>query len=140
MLDPDGRRKRGLALYRQMGWGENDGLKEVDDDVWELTTGFLFGEIWSRPGLSLRDRELVTLAALMAAKADGIALHMRNAHNVGITFDEMKEVIIQCMYYLGMPKGLFAMRKLRAVMAEKGAVFESARTGTPSAGEKGTTA
>jgi 4-carboxymuconolactone decarboxylase len=78
----------------------------------------LFGEIWSRPGLSLRERELVTLATLMAAKADGIALHMRHAHNLGITFDEMKEVILQATIYLGMPKALFAMRKLKAVMAE----------------------
>jgi alkylhydroperoxidase/carboxymuconolactone decarboxylase family protein YurZ len=43
---------------------------------------------------------------------------MRNAHNVGISFDEMKEVILQATIYLGMPKALFAMRKLKAVMAE----------------------
>jgi 4-carboxymuconolactone decarboxylase len=54
----------------------------------------------------------------MAAKADGMALHMRNAHNLGISFDEMKEVILQATIYLGMPKALFAMRKLKAVMAE----------------------
>jgi alkylhydroperoxidase/carboxymuconolactone decarboxylase family protein YurZ len=102
-----------------MGWGENAGVKELDEDLWAFTTDVLFGEIWSRPGLSLRERELVTLGALMAAKADGIALHMRNAHHLGITYDEMKEVILQCTVYLGMPKALFAMRKLKAVMAEK---------------------
>jgi alkylhydroperoxidase/carboxymuconolactone decarboxylase family protein YurZ len=102
-----------------MGWGENPAVKELDEDLWAFTTDVLFGEMWSRPGLSLRERELVTLAALVAAKADGIALHMRNAHNLGITHDEMKEVIMQCVIYLGMPKALFAMRKLKAVMAEK---------------------
>jgi alkylhydroperoxidase/carboxymuconolactone decarboxylase family protein YurZ len=45
---------------------------------------------------------------------------MRHAHNLGITFDEMKEVILQSTIYLGMPKALFAMRKLKAVMAEMG--------------------
>ena len=119
MADADSRRKRGLEVYRKLGWGENAGVKELDEDLWAFTTDVLFGEIWSRPGLSLRERELVTLATLMAAKADGIALHMRHAHNLGITFDEMKEVILQCTIYLGMPKALFAMRKLKAVMAEK---------------------
>ena len=117
-MDAKDRRARGLAVYQAMGWGENAAVKELDEDLWQLTTDVLFGEIWSRPGLSLRERELVTLAALMAAKADGIALHMRNAHNLGISFDEMKEVILQAAIYLGMPKALFAMRKLKAVMAE----------------------
>jgi len=63
----------------------------------------------------------------MAAKADGIALHMRNAHHLGITFDEIKEVILQCTVYLGMPKALFAMRKLKAVMAEAEAAEKTTR-------------
>jgi len=121
MMDAKDRRARGLAVYQAMGWGENAAVKELDEDLWQLTTDVLFGEIWSRPGLNLRERELVTLAALMAAKADGIALHMRNAHNLGISFDEMKEVILQATIYLGMPKALFAMRKLKAVMAEAAA-------------------
>ncbi len=117
--DANDRRQRGLEVYKRMGWGENAGVKELDEDLWAFTTDVLFGEIWSRPGLSLRERELITLGALMAAKADGIALHMRNAHHLGITYDEMKEVILQCTVYLGMPKALFAMRKLKAVMAEE---------------------
>ena len=119
-MDAKDRRARGLAVYQAMGWGENAAVKELDEDLWQLTTDVLFGEIWSRPGLSLRERELVTLAALMAAKADGMALHMRNAHNLGISFDEIKEVILQATIYLGMPKALFAMCKLKAVMAETG--------------------
>jgi 4-carboxymuconolactone decarboxylase len=117
------RRERGLAVYKEMGWGENEGVKELDEDLWNFTTDVLFGEMWSRPGLSLRERELITLGVLMESKADGIALHMRNAHNLGITYDEIKEVILQCAIYVGMPRTLFAMRKLKAVMAEdKGVV------------------
>ena len=118
-MDDNERREKGLAVYKQMGWGENEGVKALDNDLWGFTTDVLFGEIWARPGLSLRERELVTLGVLMAAKADGIAIHMRNAHHLGITFDEIKEVILQCTIYLGMPKALFAMRKLKAVMAEE---------------------
>jgi 4-carboxymuconolactone decarboxylase len=119
MLDAKGRRERGLEIYKKMGWGEHSLLNELDEDLWGFTTDVLFGEIWARPGLSLRERELITLATLMAAKADGMALHMRNAYHLGITFDEIKELILQCTIYLGMPKALFAMRKLKAVMAEK---------------------
>ena len=102
-------------------------MKELDDDLWAFTTDVVFGEIWARPGLSLRDRELVTLTALVAAKADGISIHMRNAHHVGISYAEMKELIMQCTVYLGMPKALFAMRKLKAVMAEKAATPRGGR-------------
>ena len=119
MPDAKDRRKRGLEVYKKMGWGENAGVKELDDDLWAFTTDVVFGEIWARPGLSLRDRELITLTALVAAKADGISIHMRNAHHVGISYAETKELIIQCTVYLGMPKTLFAMRKLKAVMAEQ---------------------
>jgi len=112
------RRERGLAVYKEMGWGENEGVKELDEDLWNFTTDVLFGEMWSRPGLSLRERELITLGVLMESKADGIALHMRNAKHLGITYDEIKEVILQCAIYVGMPRTLFAMRKLKAVMAE----------------------
>jgi 4-carboxymuconolactone decarboxylase len=118
-MSENGRRERGLATYKKMGWGENEGVKELDTDLWNFTTDVLFGEIWSRPGLSLRERELITLGVLMGAKAEGIAIHMRNAHHLGISFDEIKEVILQCAVYLGMPSAFFAMRKLKSVMAEK---------------------
>jgi 4-carboxymuconolactone decarboxylase len=117
MAKADARRARAMATYKKMGWGDNGHLKAVDEDYWAITTDIVFGEIWSRPGLSLRERELVTIAALMASKADGIATHMRHAHALGITYDEIKEVIIQCNFYLGMPKGIFAIRKLKEVMA-----------------------
>jgi 4-carboxymuconolactone decarboxylase len=118
MLDPTDRRKRGLEVYKKLGLGENEGAKKIDEDLWQFITDIGFGEIWSRPGLSLRDRELIVMSALMAIGSDGISFHFRKAHNVGITFEEIKELILQLTIYLGMPKGLFAMRKLKAVMAE----------------------
>jgi len=52
---------------------------------------------------------------------EGIKVHMRRAHHLGITYDDMKELILQAMYYLGTPKAMFAMRKLKEVMAEHAA-------------------
>ena len=120
------RRARALAIYEKMGWGENEIVKETDEELWKLITDIMFGEIWSRPGLNLRDREMVTLAALVMDKAEGMKLHMRHAHNLGISFDEIREVIFQVMYYAGQAKGLFAIRRLKEVMQETGATFAPA--------------
>ena len=117
------RRKRALEIYRKMGWGENEGVKEADEELWKIITDVMFGEIWSRPGLSLRDRELVTLGALVMDRAEGMKLHMQHAHNLGITYDEIREVIFQVMYYAGQSKGLFAIRRLKEVMKERGGRF-----------------
>ena len=117
------RRARALALYEKMGWGENESVKEADEELWKIITDVMFGEIWSRPGLNLRDREMVTLAARVMDKADGMKLHMRHAHKLGISFDEIREVIFQVMYYAGQAKGLFAIRRLKEVMEETGAKF-----------------
>jgi 4-carboxymuconolactone decarboxylase len=118
------RRARALDIYKKMGWGENEGVKEADMELWKIITDVMFGEIWSRPGLSLRDRELITLGALVMDRAEGMKLHMQHAHNLGITFDEIRETIFQVMYYAGQSKGLFAIRRLKEVMKEAGATFK----------------
>ena len=118
------RRARALETYKKMGWGENEVVKEIDMELWKMITDVMFGEIWSRPGLSLRDRELITLGVLVADRAEGMKLHMRNAHHLGITHDEIRETIFQVMYYAGQSKGLFAMRRLKEVMLESGGKFK----------------
>jgi 4-carboxymuconolactone decarboxylase len=102
-----------------MGWGTNPALYELDPELWRLTTEFVFGEVWARPGLSLRERELICLAVLITLGTEGMDLHLRHAETLGITENELKEVIFQAMYYAGQPRGLFAMKRLKIVMAEK---------------------
>jgi 4-carboxymuconolactone decarboxylase len=120
------RRARALEIYKKMGWGENESVKEADEELWKIITDVMFGEIWSRPGLSLRDRELITLGALVMDRAEGMTLHMKNAHHLGISYDEIREVIFQVMYYAGQSKGLFAIRRLKEVMKESGGRFSDA--------------
>lgn len=117
MLPQKDRRKRGLKIYDQMGWGSNQDLRELDEDLWALTTDFVFGEVWSRPGLSLREREIAVLAVLIAFGTEGMDIHLRHAHKLGITDEQIKELIFQVMYYVGQPRGLFAMKRLKAVIA-----------------------
>ena len=85
----------GLAVLEALGWGHNEGTRELDEDLWRIVTETNFGTIWSRPGLSLRERELICMAILIARGAHGVAMHFRNAHHVGFTPEELKELVLQ---------------------------------------------
>jgi 4-carboxymuconolactone decarboxylase len=70
----------------------------------ELTDEVLFGDIWERPGLSKRDRSLVTVTALVALyRTDQITFHLRRALENGLTRDELIEAITHLAFYAGWP-------------------------------------
>jgi 4-carboxymuconolactone decarboxylase len=106
--------KKGLENLENLGLGENKYLKDVDPEFWQFTVENLFGNIFSRPSLSLRDRELITLSVLVALnRMHGIVTHFRAAPAVGITDDEIRELIIHVMHYSGWPTGAHAMATFR---------------------------
>ena len=112
---PTERERAGLAVIEQLGWGQNEGVRELDEDLWRIISEANFGTIWARPGLSLRDRELICMAILIAIGARGVALHFKHAHHVGLTDAELKEVVLQTIPYAGLPRALSAMALLRKV-------------------------
>ena len=70
--------------------------KELSPELYEMSVGHLFGDVWARQGLSLRERQLVTLAANIAlARPTGNHSHYRSSEHIGITRKEIIEVIIQ---------------------------------------------
>jgi 4-carboxymuconolactone decarboxylase len=102
--------RKGLNNLGRLGLGENKYLKDVDPEFWAFTVENLFGNVFSRPVLSLRDRELITLAALVALnRMHGIPTHFRAAPAVGITDEEIRELIVHVMHYAGWPCGAHAM-------------------------------
>lgn len=111
----DGRMETGLKVMQQMGWGTNEGIRALDEDLWRITTEINFGTIWSRPGLSLRDREIICMTTLITIGAPGVAMHFKNAHALGITDEEIEEIIIQTIPYAGFPRALSAMALFRKV-------------------------
>ncbi|MBO9580385.1 MAG: carboxymuconolactone decarboxylase family protein [Sphingobium sp.] len=113
----DPREAAGLAVLAQLGWGENEGVRELDEDLWRIVTETNFGTIWARPGLSLRERELICLSVLIAIGAHGVALHFKHAHELGFTPEELKEIILQVIPYAGLPKALQAMAILKRTQA-----------------------
>jgi 4-carboxymuconolactone decarboxylase len=77
----------------------------------------LFGDIWRRPGLTPRDRSLVTVAALVSLyRTDQVASHMRRAMDNGVTADELVEAVTQLAFYAGWPCAVSAMTTFRGVV------------------------
>jgi 4-carboxymuconolactone decarboxylase len=85
---------------------------EFTADFQNLITRYAWGEIWSRPGLDRRTRSCITIAALVATgREHELAMHVRAALRNGVTPDELKEVLLQCAVYCGVPaaNGAFAI-------------------------------
>ena len=82
----------------------------------QATDEWLFGDIWERPGLSKRDRSLITVAALVATgKSDQLTFHLDFARRNGVTEDELKEAILHLAFYTGWPNGMGAMSVAKQV-------------------------
>lgn len=121
MSDYKNRYKRGFALLKKMG-RENLMLeqKALCLDMYEISVGHLFGDIWTRPGLSLRERQLITLAANIAlARPSGNYSHYRSAQHIGITKQEICEVILQVGHYAGWPTLSHAVRQFTEVLKQE---------------------
>ena len=76
----------------------------------ELTDDVLFGDVWERPGLSKRDRSLITVAALVALnRTEQLPGHLRRAIDNGLTEDELIEAITHLAFYAGWPTAMTAI-------------------------------
>ena len=96
-----------------------ESLQDIAPDFAQYLIEFPFGDIYSRPGLDLRSREIATVAALTALgnAAPQLKVHIGAALHVGLTQDEIIEVIMQMAVYAGFPaalNGLFAAKEVFA--------------------------
>lgn len=94
-------------------------LKDIAPDFARYLVEFPFGDIYARPGLDLRSREIATIAALTALgnAAPQLKVHIAAGLNVGLTQEEITEVIMQMAVYAGFPaalNGLFAAKEVFA--------------------------
>jgi 4-carboxymuconolactone decarboxylase len=94
----------------------------------ELTEGMLFGDIWERPGLSKRDRSLVTVATLIALyRTDQMEGHMKRAIDNGLTVDELIETITHIAFYAGWPNAMTAIITAKNLFEPQAVPGEDAR-------------
>ena len=120
------RYERGLALLERIdGSGGEAVLRALGDiapDFARYLVEFPFGDIYARPGLDLKSRELVTVAALTALgnTRPQLLVHLAAALRTGCTQAELAEVCMQMAVYAGFPaalNGLFALREVTATPA-----------------------
>ncbi|HEY4914898.1 MAG TPA: 4-carboxymuconolactone decarboxylase [Candidatus Dormibacteraeota bacterium] len=91
----------------------------LTDEFQDLITRYVWGEIWTRPGLDRRTRSCITVAMLVALnRHEELALHMRAAITNGVTVDELKEILLQTAVYCGVPAANAAFGVAAKVLAE----------------------
>jgi len=88
-----------------------ESLKDIAPDLGKYIIEFAFGDIYTRPTFDLKQRELVTLSALttLGGCENQLKVHINGALNVGISREEIIEVFLQCIPYVGFPKVLNAV-------------------------------
>jgi 4-carboxymuconolactone decarboxylase len=99
-----------------------DGRKAYGDiapALAEYTDKVLFGEVWERPGLSKRDRSLITVATLVALyRTNELPFHLKRALENGVSKDELLELITHLAFYAGWPPASTAVAIARKVFAD----------------------
>lgn len=81
------------------------------EDLLKLTAEMVFGAIYTRPGLSLKTRSMIMVAALcVLGKDDYLRRHLQGALHVGVTPEEIKEILMQMAVYGGVPCALKGLR------------------------------
>ena len=92
---------------------------EIDRDWRRFTTATVMGDVWSRPGLDIKIRSMIVLAALTALhRPNELRLHLRGALNLGIAREEICEIIMQMAIYGGFPVAVEGMRIAAEVFDE----------------------
>ncbi|MEV0092190.1 carboxymuconolactone decarboxylase family protein [Streptomyces sp. NPDC050738] len=104
--------------------GQNvvDSLADISPALGDTIVAWGFGDIYSRPGLAPRDRQLVTLGMLTALGGcePQLDVHVNAALNVGLTPQEIVEALLQSAAYCGIPKALNATNVAKKVFSERG--------------------
>ncbi len=112
----ESRRARGLARLAELGDepGGEEFLARLGD-LGDLTVDFVFGDVHARPGLGVRERELVIVAVLTALGGlePQVRAHIRAAREAGVSEEELEETMIQVSPYAGFPRAINGLKVLR---------------------------
>lgn len=102
-------------------------MEKFSPDMARLIVEFPYGSLYSRPGLDLKQRSLLTIGAMIASGAAAqLDFHIQGALNAGLTPNEIVEAVMHCVSYAGFPKTLDAMFVVMKVFDEQGITYEEA--------------
>jgi 4-carboxymuconolactone decarboxylase len=110
--------EKGAAKMKEL-FGQEPTPDQMDPDFLKITVENLFGDIWNRPGLALRERSMITVAALtVLGRWPELKIHLRGALNAGINRETIKEMMIHLAHYGGWPVGVSGWRTAKEVFEE----------------------
>ena len=115
-----------------------DALAGIAPDLATLVVSFAYGEIYPRPHLGLKDRQLITVAALAALGNAGpqLKFHIAGALNVGCSSTEIVELMMHLVVYAGFPAGLNGVFAAQEVFRERGVVHAPVASSAPAAADQ----
>ena len=103
--------------------GENviQSLQDIAPDVGKYIIEFAFGDVYTRPELSMQEREMITITSLLTTGGcePQLEVHINGSLNVGLSPEKIIETFIQCIPYTGFPKVLNAIYTAKKVFAER---------------------
>jgi 4-carboxymuconolactone decarboxylase len=115
----DERYRRGRDRLREVHGERSLATVESLGDLGRLIVEVAYGDVYSRPGLGLRERQIATVAALVATgRSSQLPVHLRSSLKAGLTADELREVIIQTATIAGFPPAMNAMSTLKTIVGE----------------------
>ena len=97
-----------------------DDLKAIAPEFAKLTEHFLFGDIWKRPGLSQRDKSLITVTCLVALnRIEQVDFHLKKAFENGLTKEELVAAITHIAFYAGWPTAASGLVHLKKILDQQ---------------------
>jgi 4-carboxymuconolactone decarboxylase len=119
MVD-EGRYERGRAKFLEVH--DEKALASVEGlgDLGRWIVEIVYGDVYSRPGLTVREREIAAVTALVAlGRSSQLPQHLRASLKAGLTPDELREVILQTATIAGLPPAMNATATLKNILAER---------------------
>jgi len=117
---------QGMTVRRQVLGDEHvdravAGTTDFTAPFQDFITRYAWGEVWSRPGLSRAERSMITLTALIVLRQEEeLAMHLRAALRIGLTPEQIREVLLNAAVYAGVPAANRAFAIAQRVLAEAG--------------------
>ncbi len=124
----DERYQQGLEMRARLAGGEGrtfmgsvPSAYELAPDMYRLTTECLYGSIWNRPGLDIKHRVTASLSAIVVQRVEPqVRAHLRIALNLGLTPEQIVEILVQCAFYGGIPASYNGLATAKEVFEERG--------------------
>lgn len=115
--------EKGMEVRRRVLGDEHvdratEAMTDLDRDFQIWITESVWGDVWTRPGLDLETRSIITIAILGALSHEELALHLRAGRNAGVSVEEITEILLHVAVYAGVPAANRAFKVAKQIYEE----------------------